>query len=86
MLCMYGSPNRSWMERTPYLRYLKECLQHAENCQVFDPEALALRARCLDSQAVPELSQVIFLRLAPHFISIFPLIGVLYCWPILSVC
>jgi hypothetical protein len=46
------------MERTPYLRYLKECLQHAEDCQVFESDALAHRATCLDPNILSELSQV----------------------------
>jgi hypothetical protein len=46
------------MERTPYLRYLKECLQHAQDCQVFDEDALAHRDRCLDPAVISELSQV----------------------------
>ena len=46
------------MERTPYLRYLKECLQHAEDCKVFGADALSYRSRCLDLDTLPELSQV----------------------------
>ena len=46
------------MERTPYLRYLKECLEHAEDSKVFDADALLLKRRCLSPDVLPELSQV----------------------------
>lgn len=43
------------MERTPYLRYVKDFLQYAEDSQVFGAEALAQRAK---AESVCELSQV----------------------------
>jgi hypothetical protein len=48
------------MERTPYLRYLKDCLQHAEDSKIFGPDTLAYRTRCLDPN-LSELSQVVII-------------------------
>jgi len=46
------------MERTPYLRYLKECLEHAEDSKVFDADALLLKRKWMSADVLPELSQV----------------------------